>query len=63
MLAGVPMHPMSYQQKRAHLCAVARGREMFAGVEDRMIEFEKDIARALGDTSEVIYTLDYEPDH
>ncbi|HVJ89979.1 MAG TPA: hypothetical protein VM580_09250, partial [Labilithrix sp.] len=30
---------------------------------DRMIEFEKDIARALGDTSEPIYVLDYEPDH
>jgi DNA-binding MarR family transcriptional regulator len=28
------MHPMSFQQKRVHLCAVARGREMFAGVED-----------------------------
>jgi DNA-binding MarR family transcriptional regulator len=28
------MHPMSFHQKRAHLCAVARGREMFAGVAD-----------------------------
>jgi len=28
------MHPMAFVQKRAHLSAVARGREMFAGVED-----------------------------
>jgi DNA-binding MarR family transcriptional regulator len=28
------MHPLSFLQKRAHLCAVARGREMFAHVED-----------------------------
>ena len=28
------MHPMSFLQKRSHLCAVARGREMFEGVED-----------------------------
>ncbi len=28
------MHPMSFLQKRSHLCAVARGREMFAGVAD-----------------------------
>src|SRR5258708_6800924 len=27
------MHPMSFMQKRAHLCAVARGREMFERVE------------------------------
>ena len=29
-----PMHPMSFLQKRSHLCAVARGREMFEGVAD-----------------------------
>ena len=28
------MHPMSFLQKRSHLCAVARGREMFAEVAD-----------------------------
>jgi len=28
------MHPMSFLQKRSHLCAVARGREMFDGVAD-----------------------------
>jgi DNA-binding MarR family transcriptional regulator len=28
------MHPLAFFQKRAHLCAVARGREMFAHVED-----------------------------
>ena len=28
------MHPMSFLQKRSHLCAVARGREMFEGVAD-----------------------------
>jgi DNA-binding MarR family transcriptional regulator len=28
------MHPLSFLQKRAHLCAVARGREMFAHIED-----------------------------
>jgi DNA-binding MarR family transcriptional regulator len=28
------MHPLSFLQKRAHLCAVARGREMFAHVEE-----------------------------
>ena len=28
------MHPMAFLQKRGHLCAVARGREMFAGVAD-----------------------------
>lgn len=28
------MHPMAFLQKRGHLCAVARGREMFAGVGD-----------------------------
>ena len=28
------MHPMAFLQKRGHLCAVARGREMFAGVRD-----------------------------
>ena len=30
---------------------------------DRMIEYAKSIARALGDTSVPIYKLDYEPDH
>ena len=28
------MHPMAFLQKRGHLCAVARGREMFARVPD-----------------------------
>jgi DNA-binding MarR family transcriptional regulator len=28
------VHPLSFLQKRAHLCAVARGREMFAHIED-----------------------------
>ena len=28
------MHPLSFYQKRVHLCATARGREMFAHVED-----------------------------
>ena len=28
------MHPMAFLQRRAHLCTVARGREMFARVED-----------------------------
>src|SRR4051812_25267758 len=28
------MHPLSFLQKRTHLCAVARGREMFAHVAD-----------------------------
>ncbi|HVJ92929.1 MAG TPA: MarR family winged helix-turn-helix transcriptional regulator [Labilithrix sp.] len=30
---------------------------------DTMIESAKELARALGDTSEAIYRLDYEPDH
>ena len=28
------MHPLAFLHKRIHLCAVARGREMFAHVED-----------------------------
>jgi len=34
VLEGWRMHPMSFLQKRSHLCAVARGREMFACVAD-----------------------------
>ena len=34
MLDARRMHPMSFLQKRSHLCAVARGREMFEGVAD-----------------------------
>lgn len=34
VLGAARMHPMAFLQKRGHLCAVARGREMFARVAD-----------------------------
>ena len=37
------MHPMAFLQKRAHLCAVARGREMFARVDAEMTPARFDI--------------------
>ena len=40
---GAPMHPMAFLQKRGHLCAVARGREMFARVDAEMTPARFDI--------------------
>ena len=40
---GARMHPMAFLQKRGHLCAVARGREMFARVDVEMTPARFDI--------------------